>query len=281
MTSNNLNSRLATLALFLLMFSFAIVSTAQSVETVAIFLKNGDVRFGKITEAKDNGTIRLINECGIYHIQRSEIDSIKNINTSSLKEDFEVAGSYNYQYNTATKAPLKNEYKPSEKGFYNITSVALLFGQGQNGFLPVPSLSTVNGWQFNKRLLTGIGISYEYYEWSVLPVFAEVKYMLGSERIIPYGSLKLGYGFPISSPSDYYEDSNGNITKYYGGIQLNPEAGIRILLSNKSSFLLSLGYHFQQLSYKENNYYWWNSNNFETTVHTDFNRISVRAGFMF
>lgn len=281
MTSNNLNTSLATLALFLVMFSCAIVSTAQSVETVAIFLKNGDVRFGKITEATENGTIRLVNECGIYHIKRAEIDSIKNINTPSLREDLQQAGSYNYQVHTAVKAPAKNDFKATEKGYYNITSVALLFGQGQNGFLPIPSLSSVNGWQFNKSLLTGIGIGYEYYEWGVLPVFAEVKYMMGSERIIPFGSLKIGYALPVSKPSNSHEDNYTNATEYIGGIQLNPEAGIRILLSNKSSFLLSIGYHFQQLSYKANNYYWWNNSNYETTVHTDYNRISLRAGFMF
>ncbi|MGE5316948.1 MAG: hypothetical protein ACM3ME_03050 [Chloroflexota bacterium] len=275
MTCNKLN--LATLALVLVMLSFAIVSTAQSVGTVAIFLKSGDVRFGTIQQAGENNTIRLVNDCGIYNIPHSEIDSIKDLKTTLKRE--EVYTDHVYDYPAQVEKKQKEVYTIKEKGFYNISSVALLFGQGQNGFLPIPSLSTVNGWQFNKHIYTGLGIGYEYYDWSVLPVFAEVKYMADFERIIPFGSLKLGYAFPISKPVN--NSDNYGISEYNGGVQLNPEVGLRFVMSSRSSFMFSLGYHFQQLSFQEKNYYWWNENGYETTVHTDYNRISIRAGFMF
>lgn len=215
----------AKFALVLVLMFIAIVSSAQSGETVAILLKNGDVRIGGASEATSD----------------------------------------------------------KQHGYYNITSVALLFGQGQNGFLPIPSLTMVNGWQISPKLYTGLGIGYEYYEWSVMPLFADVKYMFvsaGTDKLMPFCSMKLGWAFPLGKPTE--EDSNyDGITKYQGGIQLNPEAGIRISMGNNSALLLSMGYHFQQLSYKSKTYYWWNSTQYESTTHTDYNRITFRLGFRF
>lgn len=280
MTQYITKSNLATLALVLVMFSIAIVSPAQTGEAVAIFLKGGEARFGRITEFDNQGNVELVNECGIFKFSASEIDSIKPWNKASYK-GADLQNTYIYTHTSANDNDSDKPYISPDKGYYNYSSLALLFGQGQNGLLPVPSLTTVNGWQINKRLFTGIGIGYEYYEWSVMPVFADIKYMLGSDNFIPYGSFKIGYSFPISKPSDVYDDYNNNASKYYGGIQVSPEAGFRILLSDNTSLMMSIGYHFQQLSYRQLNYYWWNNTGNESTVHTDFNRISLRVGFLF
>lgn len=280
MTQYISKSNLATLALVLVMFSIAIVSPAQSGEAVAIFLKGGEARFGRITEFDNQGNVELVNECGIFRYTASEIDSIKTLNNTYLK-GAELKTAYDYSMDQVTYRADKKTHNSREKGYYNYSSLGLLFGQGQNGLLPVPSLTTVNGWQINKKLFTGIGIGFEYYDWSVMPVFADVKYMLGSDSFIPFGSFKIGYAFPISKPNEQYDDYNTNATKYFGGIQVSPEAGFRILLSDRSSLMLSIGYHFQQLSYRQLNYYWWNNTSNESTIHTDFNRISFRAGFLF
>jgi len=267
MTCNKVNFNLTTIALFLVMFSFAIVSSAQSGGTVAIFLKNGEARYGQIIDTDSQGNITLENECGIFLIPPSEIDSIK-VRHSSFPKNSGVQSS-----SQTANAPRK-VIQLQEKGYYNVTSLALLMGQGQDGFIPVPSITTVNGWQVNKRLFTGIGIGFEYYEWSIMPLFADVKYMLGKDNVQPFVSFKLGYGIPIG------KSGNSWITEHNGGIQLNPEVGVRLVFSEKSSLLLSIGYHYQQLNYKENNYYYWGSP-YETTVHTDYNRVSLRAGFLF
>ncbi|GEM_PF-708082 len=272
---------LTSIALVLVLLSVAIVSPAQSGEAVAIFLKGGDVRFGNIVNRDSNGNVRLANECGIFNISSSEIDSIKNYNVS-FSDDFKQKIS---PQPTGRLDRLIEESKEraayKEKGFYNMTSVALLLGEGQDGFLPVPSLTTVFGWQLNKKILAGAGIGYEYYEWSVGTLFADFKYMLTKKYVMPFASFKIGYALPISKPpssNNYY----GDITKYYGGVQLNPEAGIRVPIGEGSSLLLSLGYHFQQLAQDETSYYFWgSSSNYTTKVNTDYNRISFRLGFMF
>ncbi|HLN52316.1 MAG TPA: hypothetical protein VK212_01325 [Lentimicrobium sp.] len=274
---------LTSIALVLVLLSVAIVSPAQSGEAVALFLKGGDVRFGKVINRDQAGNIRLANECGIFNIKATDIDSIKNYDVA-FSNDFRQRIETLPQ-STGMMTRILKESKESvsykEKGFYNITSVALLFGQGQDGFLPIPSLTTVLGWQFNKKMLAGAGIGYEYYEWSVGTLFADLKYMVNQKNVMPFGSFKIGYALPIGKPSEtdnYY----GEITKYYGGIQLNPEAGIRLHIGQGSSLLLSIGYHFQQLAHDENTYYFWGSSSrYTTKVNTDYNRVSFRLGFMF
>lgn len=260
----------AKLALVLVLISVAIVSPAQSGETVALYLKIGDVIFGKIIQTSEDGSVSILNDCGLFNYNSNEIDSISKIHPVN-KQSFSIAS------NIITK----KEYKFKEKGYYNVTSVALLLGQGQNGYLPVPSLTTINGWQFNKHAYAGLGIGFEYYEWAVMPIFADARYILKQEKVSPFGAIKLGYSFPVEKPTQY-DNGYGGINDYYGGIQLNPELGLSIRTSKITSLLLSIGYHFQQLSYEESYYNWWENNlATEKKVTTDYNRISFRIGLMF
>ncbi len=273
---------LTNIALVLVLLSVAIVSPAQSGETVAVFLKGGDVRFGQIVYRDQSGNIQLANECGIFNISNSEIDSISSYNFSfsdDFRRNLESANQPQGKMSRLLEVSRqKAAYK--DKGWYNITSVALLFGQGQDGFLPVPSLTTVVGWQFNSKIFAGAGVGYEYYEWSVGTIFADFKYMLSQKYVMPFLSFRLGYALPLNSPPDT-ENYYGDIVKYYGGVQLNPEAGIRLHIGEGSSLLLSMGYHFQQLAHDENSYYYWGNSPYTTKVNTDYNRVSFRLGFMF
>lgn len=278
----------AKLALVLVLMFSAIVSSAQSGETVAVYLKDGDVRIGKIVLTDSTGNVRLTNACGVFNIKAADIQSMNPVkpfetDPSSAQPNAQVMDDPMVKDGTNPYVHGQRFQEPRQKGYYNITSVALLFGQGLDGFLPIPSLTTVNGWQINQKLYTGLGIGFEYYEWGVMPVFADVKYLFlsaGSQKLTPFCSMKLGWSFPIGKPTDMDANYDG-ITKYEGGIQLNPEAGIRISMGNSNALLLSMGYHFQQLSYKSKTYYWWNSNQYESTTNTDYNRITFRLGFQF
>lgn len=261
----------AKLALVLVLISVAIVSSAQSDGTVALYLKNGDVIFGKVLKTAEDGTIRIINTCGLFYFKATEIDSISKKHPEP-----------NMSFTLDNVINPRKEYTYKEKGFYNITSVGLLLGQGQNGFLPVPSLTTINGWQFNKNVSAGLGIGFEYYDWAVLPIFADARYYLKNTKHSPFGAFKIGYSLPVEKPVQY-DNGYGGEEKYYGGIQINPEIGLRIRMGKISALLLSIGYHFQRLSYDEESYYnWWeNSQTAVKRVTTDYNRISFRIGFQF
>jgi hypothetical protein len=272
---------LTVFALFLVLNSIAIVSPAQSGESVAVFLKGGDVRIGKVVNTDNMGNIRLTNDCGIFNIKEADIDSITSVKTSvgtSVNSNTSSPGNKQVNETITDKPEEKNDRK-----WYNLTSVALLMGQGQNGFLPVPSITTVTGIRLGSNVMAGIGVGYEYYDWSVMPVFADVKYTLDIDRIMPFFSMKLGYGFPLGKASQVDNDFyNGEITNLNGGLQLNPEAGLMIRTSGSTSALvLSIGYHFQQVSYEYNKYSWWGYQYDNTVVHTDYNRISFRIGYLF
>ena len=273
------------LAFVLVLVTVAIVSSAQSGETVAIFLKGGDVRFGQIVQSDSLGNLGLLNECGLFHIKADDIDSISLKSRAIQPPSNQPGNPEAFQPSRPMHQALADNNKSTgvetkQTGYYNITSVALLFGQGQDGFIPLPSLTMVNGWQINPNLFTGMGVGYEYYEWGVIPFFAEVKYMRSSDRVKPFCSLKLGYSIPAEKPSessDYYNV----ITDYIGGVLVSPEAGIRIPMGYTNALMLSLGYHYQELSYKQTYQNWYYTTNTESTIHTNYNRISIKVGFMF
>lgn len=225
-------------------------ASAQSRKEVTVYLKSGDIIFGKILSHDSLGYYRISNSCGISQLAPGEIDHI-------------AKGGF-------SRPDLK------KSGYYNQSTFALLFGEGQDGFQPKPSLTVVNGWQWRQRLFTGLGLGYEHYDRGVMPLFAEAKYMFGADAFSPFLSFRLGYAFPVEKmeQADYY----ASISETYGGILINPEAGFRIAVGMKNSFIAAIGYNYQELSYKEA-YNMWGS--YDKTVFTNFNRISVRLGFIF
>lgn len=247
--SLNLFFRIGTLSLvFCLILSGN--CKAQGKKEVVVYLKTGEVVFGKIQEKDSLGNYRISNDCGIRTYQGTEIDHIDRAGLS--------------------RPDLK------KNGYYNQTTTALLLGEGKDGFQTIPSLTMVNGWQFNRRIYAGLGLGYEHFDWGVLPLFAETKYMFGYDNIAPFLSFRIGYSFPLEKEFgvSYY----GYQTKTCGGILLNPEAGIRIHAGSGNFFILGFGYNYQKLSYKEtseSNY------NYDRRYITRYNRISVRLGFIF
>lgn len=246
--------RFNKIVIVILFVTASLFAVAQTGKTSAVFLKSGDVYFGNLSN-DDSGTIKLTNDCGIFQFKKDDVDSIV------LK----------YRDPLPTK----------EKGYYNFSSIGFLFGESSEVDRPVPSLTIVNGWQFSKRFFSGIGIGYEHYNWGVIPIFIQSHYMLGTERLQPFGSFKLGYSIPAEKviDSDYYNP----VEKYNGGIMLSPEVGIKISTGRTSSLLIGLGYHFQQLSRNENLVSPWSyiMTDYKRVVHTDFNRVSFRVGFIF
>ncbi len=236
------------LLMFIIGFSLGI--HAQSRKEVTVYLKSGDVIYGKIFSQDSLGGCRIANECGITQLDQNEIEYIGK-------------GGYSGE-------DLKNS------GFYNQSTIALLFGEGQDGFQPKPSLTMVNGWQWQQRFFTGLGLGYEHFDRGVLPLFAEAKYFFMTESFSPFLSFRMGYAFPVEKQQQ--TDYNGNITDTYGGILLNPEAGIRVALGGGNYFIAGLGYNYQQLSHHEA-YYMWGS--YDKVVFTNYNRISFRIGFIF
>lgn len=226
---------------------------AQRHNRDAVYLKAGSVVTGSIIQY-DSVSVRISNDCGIWKYNPEEVDSVS-------------------RFAKKARPALK------DNGYYNLSSIGLLFGEGANGYQPLASLTMVNGWQFKQRIFTGIGVGYEFYDWGVLPLFADIKYFFSPDVVTPFVSLKVGYSFPLSNTtgrSDYY----GQQSKLFGGVLLNPELGLSVPVGSHNAFVFAIGYHYQELSSEEpeNQWYYYQS---KRVVYTHYNRISLRVGFVF
>ncbi|NOU47693.1 MAG: hypothetical protein HOO86_11615 [Bacteroidales bacterium] len=226
--------------------------TAQNRVTDKVYLKNGTIVYGRIVQNDSLRGIRINNDCGSYLIRFQEFDSLK----------FNVG---------------ENNFISQTKGYYNSTSLGLLFGKGVDGNLPYPSITSVTGYQFSKHWFTGIGVGFEYYQWGVLPLFVQADYFINTERFTPYFAIKAGYSFPLTKK----KEGNYNTEKTFGGITVNPEIGFKIAMGDKNAFICSIGYQYQKLSYEQPGYDYFNGPNYSRRIYTNFNRISFRIGFVF
>lgn len=226
-------------------------ATAQSGDKVEIFLKDGTVIFGTVIQNDTSNLLKVMNECGVWPISRSNIDSI------------------------STKKNARQSVNKPHIGLFNLSSAALLFGEGQEGDLPYASITSMVGYQWNKSFMAGLGVGFEHYNWTVIPVFGQFMYYFNNNNIAPFLSGKIGYSIPIEK-----YDTGNNKLNTHGGVLINPEAGIDIHLNNNSSMLLSLGYAYQEIAYDD--VAWYFSENPSTKkVYTHINRISFRVGFRF
>lgn len=226
---------------------------AQRKSRDAVYLKQGSIITGSLLQYDSLRGIRISNDCGIWQYSFQEVDSVRIFAMNP-------------------RSALK------KRGYYNLGSLGLLFGEGNKGTQPFASLTMVNGWQFDQRLFAGIGLGYEFYEWGVLPLFADIKYHFRPDAVTPFVSFKVGYSFPLTETTgnaDYYQTEG----KTFGGVLVNPEVGINFPVGAHNAVVLGIGYHYQELSWKEPEYQW--SYYQSKRVYTHFNRISLRVGFIF
>jgi hypothetical protein len=223
-------------------------AAAQKIRGDAVYLKNGSIITGRIMQNDSLNGLKIANECGIWLINPGEFDSI---------------GVQTYgRYFTA---------KP--KGYTNISSAGLLFGYEN---IPVPSITMVHAYKFSQGLLAGIGLGYEYFDWGVLPLFADARYYFYDEGFSPYIFGQAGYSITLErKPVDFW---GGSQERTFGGPMLSAGAGIRAGVSKHSAFTLSIAYRFQKLSYES--FSNWEPET-QRIVSNHYNRIAVTIGFLF
>lgn len=233
--------------------------TAQRARQAMVMLRNGEMVKGVILSRDEAGVIRIENSCGIRLISPSEIDTIIG----------------------ATKG---RQSGPEIGKYYNLSSLTLLFGEGEGGFVPLPSLTTSFGLRFSRSLTAGAGLGFEYYQWPVLPIYAEARYLLRDEDVLlPWIGIRAGGAVPlVGSYAGGMNYSTTDGRKTHGGLMVNPEAGILLPLSQRTGLTLSLGYHHQRLSYDSPMIDWRFGTQIGTRrIYTHYNRINFRLGLFF
>lgn len=117
-------------------------------------------------------------------------------------------------------------------------SVAAMLGTG--AAMDEPASNPLEGhllgyYELNKRFSVGAGIGVSFYEKTLIPLYADVRFHLCKlRRFTPFLEYAMGYGFAPSREAN-------------GGMYLSPSLGVRHALLGKMQIWLSAGYERQKL----------------------------------
>ncbi|MCM1300996.1 MAG: hypothetical protein NC226_04675 [Bacteroides cellulosilyticus] len=93
----------------------------------------------------------------------------------------------------------------------------------------------VGQYQIVERFSVGAGTGLSFYEKTLIPVFADVRFLMAKPRkFTPFLECRIGYGFAPSTNSN-------------GGFYLNPVIGVRYAVGRKHGIFFAVGYESQNL----------------------------------
>lgn len=221
---------------------------AQKLRGDAVYLKNGSIVAGRIIQNDSIRGIKISNDCGVWVFEPHEFDS-----TGRYFGD--------------------RFFSSKNKGYVNISTFGLLFGYEN---FPIPSLTMIHGMKVKPGLSGGVGIGYEYFDWGVVPVFADARYYFYDSGFSPYLLAQAGYAITLErNPNNNW---GNQVKRTFGGPLLSAGAGIRAGISKNSAFTFSIAYRFQKLTYNTTSE--WEPGT-TRIVEKHYNRIAVTVGFLF
>jgi hypothetical protein len=252
------------ICLFILVSLFTISTMGQS-RKGKIFLKNGSIVKGKITESESSETIHIQSSGNLWVFPLKEIEKIDYSMEKPKKEEPEV-----------------------KSDFSNHTQIGILKGNSDNSQVAPFILHSSLNYKVDNKIQIGLGSGVEFLKETHLPVFANIEYQFRDAWFSPYLFFKAGYTFPIEDsrtlyydiipyyvfsssiwPGNYYGNNELNAK---GGVLLNPGFGFINRFSYNFGMSFSVGYRFSRLHYSGENDY---------RLDVDYNRLSVTLGFIF
>lgn len=229
-------------------------SFSQNKLVDVVYLNDGSIIKGSIIEyfVNDHVIIESING-KVYRFNASEI---KNVNADVSEKYF------------------------LSTGFYNNTTFGVLIGENNyNNPLVNFTFNMVNGYQLNNKIQTGIGIGMDViYQQMLFPVSFDLKYYLRKSSFSPFVGAFIGYSFQTKKDENDTETWNYyNLNEIKSGRMYGAEIGIRNYTKEDVGYTLSIGYRFQYLSTK---YQDWRYNT-EVTEEHYLNRFKLTLGIIF
>lgn len=203
-------------ALVLLML-VTVLTFAQNNDQDVVYLKNGGIIRGVITEQGDQSLkIETIGR-NVFVYQLNEIEKLS-------KEPWqdERTGSVN---------------SPDINGPHRIAEVGYQMGVGDYA-MDRWKMNFIYGYQFNSTFSIGLGTGLRYYfeeETALIPVFTDIRTTLMDRKVSPYLSLAAGYSFDLTN------DPDG------AGFLFNPALGVRFMASETVAVHVGLGYEMQKM----------------------------------
>jgi len=249
------------ITLLLIMLSVAtLCSIAQSYQD-AVYLKDGSIIRGLITEQRPNDYLKIRTSSGkVYTLRMNEVDRItkeaERTNSQSQRQQ-----STNNQRSTSTQSSstyrqntyANYSYFPS-RGYKGFIDLGFSFGINNdywdyrdNKF----EFATSHGYLFNPHLFVGLGIGINYYVDRLdddyypldddtrveIPLFAHVRTHFLDRKVTPFADAKLGY---IVTNDD--------------GVYFSPSVGCRFARNYRSAFWVSLGFSVIRYDDSRNRY---------------------------
>ena len=265
------------ITLLLIMLSVAtLYSIAQNYQEV-VYLKDGSIIRGLITEQRPNEYLRIRTSNGnVYTLQMTEIDRITKEEMRGTQNQRQQSTNNQRMTSTQSSSAYRQStfanysYFPSG-GYKGFIDLGFSFGTNDdywdyrdNKF----EIATSHGYLFSPRLFVGLGIGINYYVDHLnndrypldddsrveIPLFAHVRTHFLDRRVSPFADAKLGY---IVTNDD--------------GVYFSPSVGCRFAKNYRSAFWVSLGFsvirYDDSRSYSRRNY--------------DREAINVRVGWDF
>jgi hypothetical protein len=227
-------------------------SSLLSQEADHVYLKNGSVIRGSVTEIEPADHVKIRDLCGnTWYYSISQVEKITSEPYLLPEERRRPAG--------------------FESGFVNLTSMGFLAGSSGNAQAAPFTILMVNGWRNSIGLFTGAGIGIEFLTSTYMPLFLDVRYDLSGGDVVPYVVAKGGYSIPLAADHSEYDTDYA----YSGGPLAGAGIGLKLRTRDHFAWDIELMYRYQQTSFTE--MYEWNSQEYS---YTDiYNRLEIRLGF--
>lgn len=235
----------------------ALVASGQTNkdELMVVYLKDGSIIEGYISEWNYGETLRLKSKSGgISYVFPA--DKIEKVQQKSLME-------------------IGNEYTFNESGKYFAWRGQGIIGNEGTRANETPGygFSFLAGYRLNRFVGLGVGVGYDKYiddtSEELIPVFAEFSgYALAKNTSLSY-SLALGYSFAQADPDN-------RVINAEGGLLIYPSIGLRFG-RGPVKYTIDLGYKFQDATFTYLDP-WNGSTRYEQDL--KYKRLTLRFGIM-
>jgi hypothetical protein len=252
---------LVSITLILAVLGFSFIGYAQANKETKIVLKNGVKIHGAILESMDDEYLK---------VRISESAEPLLLNYDHIKKiSFRGNGSLNRNIKEQISSPPGLQLNT----FYHEFRGGLLFGnENISG-----GLHTINGYQFNQYLGTGVGVGLNKFgNYISLPIYASVKGYILDQKVSPFYFGDIGYGLAWSSDK---ENNGYTIENVKGGLYWQLGAGYQFNFYN-SSFVITLGY-VNQSSSSDYRYDYFAMDGVEVSEKRLLRRVNLTIGMLF
>lgn len=252
--------------IFVLTIFFSLTLFAQRGKRDVVYLKNGSIVRGTIMLVDPGRLIKLKTlDRNIWVFEQDKIDSI--VRPERIRT-------------------------PQKNGYLKLTEMGVLVGNSANYRNAPFTIMNINSWKFENGFSTGIGVGFEFFNETYMPVVADFRYFLRNEGALPFVSLQGGYSIPLGGtykqriyytypamlnsliypgPGPIYNPPAEDLSTR-GGWLLNPAIGIQTPINENLSLTFSAGYRIMRHRYGKNDSY---------KLDVDYNRLSLKVGLMF